>query len=137
MTAPDLTPDSSEPFRSGGGAPSSERLLRRRSLLPTPARRLMRRLAASVPARRFVLVAFDGLLILVCFYGAFALRLPEKEPLALAISSLHYLPWLAVCTGVPVLLLSGWYRGLTRYAGSHSLYGLIPRAMLMVLVTPA
>jgi FlaA1/EpsC-like NDP-sugar epimerase len=33
-----------------------------------------------------------------------------------------------------VLLFSGWYRGLTRYAGSHSLYGLIPRGVVMVLV---
>jgi FlaA1/EpsC-like NDP-sugar epimerase len=33
-----------------------------------------------------------------------------------------------------VLFFSGWYRGLTRFAGSHSLYGLIPRAAGMVMV---
>jgi FlaA1/EpsC-like NDP-sugar epimerase len=84
--------------------------------------------------RRTYLVTFDGLLILAAFYGAFALRLHEKETLATTMSSLRWLPWLALISGLPVLLFSGWYRGLTRYAGSHSLYGLIPRAVVMVLV---
>jgi len=80
------------------------------------------------------LVTFDGLLILAAFYGAFALRLHEKETLTTTVASVRWLPWLALVSGLPVLLLSGWYRGLTRYAGSHSLYGLIPRAVVMVLV---
>ena len=84
--------------------------------------------------RRAYLVTFDGLLILAAFYGTFALRLHEKETLASTMASLPWLPWLALISGLPVLLLSGWYRGLTRYAGSHSLYGLIPRAVIMVLV---
>jgi FlaA1/EpsC-like NDP-sugar epimerase len=41
---------------------------------------------------------------------------------------------MAVATGLPVLVLTGWYRGLTRYAGSHSLYGLVPRSGVMVLI---
>ena len=84
--------------------------------------------------RRFALVAFDGLLILLAFYGAYALRLPERASLTVAMASVQKLPALAVISGLPVLLLSGWYRGLTRYAGSHSLYGLLPRTLLMVLV---
>jgi FlaA1/EpsC-like NDP-sugar epimerase len=84
--------------------------------------------------RRTYLVTFDGLLILAAFYGAFALRLHEKETLTTTVASVRWLPWLALVSGLPVLLLSGWYRGLTRYAGSHSLYGLIPRAVVMVLV---
>jgi FlaA1/EpsC-like NDP-sugar epimerase len=80
------------------------------------------------------LVAFDGLLIVAAFYGAFALRLPEKQSMAIAMEPLQHLPVLALISGLPVLLLSGWYRGLTRYAGSHSLYGLLPRSLLMVLV---
>jgi FlaA1/EpsC-like NDP-sugar epimerase len=79
-------------------------------------------------------VTFDGLLILAAFYGAFALRLHEKETLSTTVASVPWLPWLALVSGLPVLLFSGWYRGLTRYAGSHSLYGLIPRGLVMVLV---
>ncbi len=92
------------------------------------------RLANSVLIRRTSLVTFDGILILAAFYGAFALRLHEKETLSTAIASVRWLPWLALISGIPVLLFSGWYRGLTRYAGSHSLYGLIPRGVVMVLV---
>ncbi|MFM7269122.1 MAG: polysaccharide biosynthesis protein [Cyanobium sp.] len=88
----------------------------------------------SLLTRRLALVAFDGALILAAFYGAYALRLPEKESLAIAMASVRQLPLLAVVSGLPVLLVSGWYRGLTRYAGSHSLYGLLPRALVMVLV---
>jgi FlaA1/EpsC-like NDP-sugar epimerase len=84
--------------------------------------------------RRTYLVTFDGLLILAAFYGAFALRLHEKETLTTTVASVRWLPWLALASGLPVLLFSGWYRGLTRYAGSHSLYGLIPRSLVMVLV---
>ena len=84
--------------------------------------------------RRTYLVTFDGLLILAAFYGAFALRLHEKETLTTTVASVRWLPWLALASGLPVLLFSGWYRGLTRYAGSHSLYGLIPRSVVMVLV---
>jgi FlaA1/EpsC-like NDP-sugar epimerase len=87
----------------------------------------------SVLVRRAYLVVFDGALILAAFYGAFALRLHERETLAAAMHSTRFLPWLALGTGIPILLFTGWYRGLTRYAGSHSLYGLLPRALIMVL----
>jgi FlaA1/EpsC-like NDP-sugar epimerase len=95
---------------------------------------LCSRLANTVLIRRTYLVTFDGLLILAAFYGAFALRLHEKETLTNTVASVPWLPWLALVSGLPVLLFSGWYRGLTRYAGSHSLYGLIPRGVVMVLV---
>ncbi len=95
---------------------------------------LCSRLANTVLIRRTYLVTFDGLLILAAFYGAFALRLHEKETLTTTVASVPWLPWLALVSGLPVLLFSGWYRGLTRYAGSHSLYGLIPRGVVMVLV---
>ena len=95
-------------------------------ILPLPS--------GSLLWRRFALVGFDGLLILASFYGAYALRLPERESLAMAMASVQHLPALAVISGLPVLVLSGWYRGLTRYAGSHSLYGLLPRTLVMVLV---
>ena len=101
---------------------------------PAGRSRRRSRLADSVLLRRAYLVTVDGLLILVAFYGAFALRLHERETLATTMASVRWLPWLALVSGLPVLLLSGWYRGLTRYAGSHSLYGLIPRAVVMVMV---
>ncbi len=79
-------------------------------------------------------MAFDGLLIIASFLGAFILRLQDRQSLADVLGNqLDLLP-LAVISGLPVLFFSGWYRGLTRYAGSHSLYGLVPRASVMVLV---
>jgi FlaA1/EpsC-like NDP-sugar epimerase len=98
----------------------------RRSLPP--------RLHRDVLLRRSALVVVDGLLIVAAFLEAFALRLQERETLLQGLDQhLHLLP-LALLSGLPILVLSGWYRGLTRYAGSHSLYGLVPRAGLMVLV---
>jgi len=127
LTSPDQPVGSSprkKPAPSLGAPPPKEARHR------TPWARLI----DSVLIRRSYLVAFDGLLILAAFYGAFALRLQEKETMAAVMAHLRWLPWLALISGLPVLLFSGWYRGLTRYAGSHSLYGLIPRAVVMVLV---
>lgn len=88
----------------------------------------------QVLLRRLAMLAFDGLLIVICYLGAFFLRLRDTDTLLGALqTSIHLLP-LAVLSGLPVLMFSGWYRGLTRYAGSHSLYGLIPRTTIMVLV---
>jgi FlaA1/EpsC-like NDP-sugar epimerase len=85
-------------------------------------------------ARRLLLVVFDGLMIVSAYMGAFYLRLPDTVALQEFLPfTIRLLP-LAVVTGLPVLVLSGWYRGLTRYAGSHSLYGLVPRAGVMVLI---
>jgi FlaA1/EpsC-like NDP-sugar epimerase len=95
---------------------------------------LFRSIQRQVLLRRLTMLAFDGLLIVVCFLGAFFLRLQDTETLISALQkSKHLLP-LAVFTGLPVLFFSGWYRGLTRFAGSHSLYGLIPRTAGMVMV---
>lgn len=84
-------------------------------------------------ARRLLLVVFDGLLIVLAYLGAFILRLPDVTALKGFLPSTIQLLPLAVLTGLPVLVVSGWYRGLTRYAGSHSLYGLVPRSGAMVL----
>jgi len=127
-----LTP----PNQPAGGSPlkNQSRQSGTAPVKAAPRRLLFSRLVDSVLIRRAYLVTFDGVLILAAFYGTFALRLHEKETLASTMASLPWLPWLALISGLPVLLLSGWYRGLTRYAGSHSLYGLIPRAVIMVLV---
>lgn len=74
----------------------------------------------------------DGALIVLGFWLAFVIRLGSWLP-PLFLRNLHLLPW-AVGIGLIVLLVTGWYRGLTRYSGSHTLYGLLPRTGLTVLL---
>lgn len=84
--------------------------------------------------RRFLLLFFDGLLIVFSFYGAIALRLNNPINMNIFLSEQQILLVPAIISGLAVLWLSGWYRGLTRYTGSYSLYGLIPRSFLMVIL---
>lgn len=84
--------------------------------------------------RRFLLLFFDGLLIVFSFYSAIALRLNNPINMNIFLSGQQTLLVPAVISGLAVLWLSGWYRGLTRYTGSYSLYGLIPRSILMVIL---
>jgi FlaA1/EpsC-like NDP-sugar epimerase len=88
----------------------------------------------QVIGRRFLLLFFDGLLIVLSFYGAIALRLNNPINMNIFLSEQKILLLPAVISGLAVLWLSGWYRGLTRYTGSYALYGLIPRSLLMVLL---
>lgn len=83
--------------------------------------------------RRLVLLGFDSLLIVIAFLGSLLL-VRSPDTLFLATSKLLVL---AVVSGLSILLFSGWYRGLTRYTGSHSLYGLIPRTASMVILMMA
>lgn len=96
----------------------------------SPEIRLLRSSKSLVLLRRLVLLGFDSLLIVIAFLGSLLL-VRSAETLFLATSKLLLL---AVVSGLSILLLSGWYRGLTRYAGSHSLYGLIPRTGSMVVL---
>ncbi|MFN9644481.1 MAG: polysaccharide biosynthesis protein [Cyanobacteriota bacterium] len=88
----------------------------------------------QVVVRRFLLLFLDGLLIVFSFYGAIALRLNNPSNINVFLSEQKTLLLPAVISGLAVLWLSGWYRGLTRYTGSYALYGLIPRSLLMVLL---
>ena len=88
----------------------------------------------QVVLRRLVLVTLDGLLIVLSVAGAFALRLRQQEVLVSYLQAYLYLFPLALICSLPTLYFTGWYRALTRYAGSYSLYGLFPRSALMVLV---
>lgn len=98
------------------------------------ASRLLGSIQLQLLLRRLTMVLFDGVLIVIAFLGAYILRLQDSESLRDILQrTIHLLP-LALISGLPVLFFSGWYRGLTRYAGSHSLYGLIPRTAFMVLV---
>lgn len=80
------------------------------------------------------MVTIDGFLIIISVLGAFALRLRQQEVLLTFLQNQSYLFILSAVCGLPVLYITGWYRALTRYAGSYSLYGLFPRSALMVVV---
>ncbi len=82
--------------------------------------------------RRTLLLLVDALLIAASFVGAFALRV-QADTFLFFDPHLRLLPWAVVC-GLTVLASSGWYRSLTRYSGSLSLYGLLPRSGLFVLL---
>ncbi|MFN5119190.1 MAG: polysaccharide biosynthesis protein [Cyanobacteriota bacterium] len=88
----------------------------------------------QVALRRLAMMLVDGSLIIACVIGAIALRLKDQDLLINTLNSQSQLVPLAVFSGLPFLYLSGWYKGLTRYAGSYSLYGLLPRSTVMVLV---
>ncbi|MFN7584076.1 MAG: polysaccharide biosynthesis protein [bacterium] len=96
-------------------------------------RRLLSMPSGQIIGRRLILLLFDGLLIVAAFYGAIALRLNNPVDIKIFLVKQKALLLPAVISGLGILWLSGWYRGLTRYTGSHSLYGLIPRSFLMVV----
>ena len=99
----------------------------------TPLGRLLSDRASSVLLRRSGLVALDGLLIAFSFWGTFLLRMNAPWDPMLQSS----LPVLLVLLPVALVTLAttGWYQGLTRYSGSHSLYGLLPRTGLFLFAT--
>ena len=86
----------------------------------------------SLLARRLLLLISDAWVMAMSFWAAFALRLNSIFPQALD-ESLELLPVLLV-VGLGTLLVSGWYRSLTRTTGSHSFYSLLPRTSLIVLL---
>lgn len=83
--------------------------------------------------RRTALVGLDGVLVVVAFWCTFVLRM-----------NVLWHPWitqslpilfLLVPVALVTLIQTGWYQGLTRYSGSHSLYGLLPRTALFLGIT--
>ena len=85
-----------------------------------------------VLSRRLALMAMDAVLMVLVFWLTYLLRLSNPWPWQL--QQQIWLLLLLVPVGVAVLALSGWYQGLTRYAASHSLYGLLPRTALLLLI---
>ncbi|MEB3234635.1 MAG: hypothetical protein VKM98_04325, partial [Cyanobacteriota bacterium] len=83
--------------------------------------------------RRLGLVLLDGLLIVAAFWGTFLLRL--NAPWDPWIDRSLPILLLLIPTGLVTLMQTGWYQGLTRYSGSHSLYGLLPRTALFLAIT--
>ncbi|WP_413295520.1 polysaccharide biosynthesis protein [Synechococcus sp. MIT S9452] len=82
--------------------------------------------------RRLVLLFTDTVVLVFSFWASFALRLSEPWPPALVSSIPLLAPFLIL--GISILLVTGWYRSLTRSIGSHSFYTLIPRTALIVLL---
>lgn len=99
--------------------------------------RLVLRLLEALPfpevlSRRLMLIALDSSLFVFSLWLPFALRL--NQPFSPMLRSNLFLLPLAVAIGIAVLGISGWYRGLTRYTGSHALYALLPRTASIVLL---
>ncbi len=85
--------------------------------------------------RRLLLIAADGLLIILAVWLSFALRLAHPWD-----SHLQTYLWLipaALLIGLPLYVLTGQYKGLTRYVGSRALYQLAGRNGLLVLLLTA
>ena len=82
--------------------------------------------------RRLLLLGCDAFVLLFSFWAAFALRLNQLWPLYFQQSLQLSIPILLI--GLATLLFSRWYRSLTRFAGSFSLYGLLPRTGLIVFL---
>ena len=86
--------------------------------------------------RRLVLVAADAVLMPLALWLSFWLRLDQPW----SDRWLQSGPWMVsvlLIFGLPLLLLSGQYKGLTRYVGSRSLYQLAVRMAALVLVVLA
>ena len=86
--------------------------------------------------RRLVLVAADAVLMPLALWLSFWLRLDQPWSDRWMQSG----PWMVsvlLIFGLPLLLLSGQYKGLTRYVGSRSLYQLAVRMAALVLVVLA
>ncbi|MEB3234420.1 MAG: nucleoside-diphosphate sugar epimerase/dehydratase [Cyanobacteriota bacterium] len=100
----------------------------------TPPRQLLSILGDRYALmRRLALVLLDGLLIVLAFWGTFVLRL--SAPWDPWISQSLPILLLLLPTALVILMQTGWYQGLTRYSGSHSLYGLLPRTALFLAIT--
>ena len=83
-------------------------------------------------ARRLVLLVADALLLPVALWASFWLRLeqPFSDPW------LQSGPWMVAALwmlGLPLFVLSGQYKGLTRYVGSRSLYQLGLRMAVLTM----
>ena len=83
--------------------------------------------------RLFVLLALDAGLTALAVWGAFVLRLNLPLP-GHFLAQLPSVLLLAEAITLPWLLASGWYRGLTRASGSRTLYELLPRSLVVVLL---
>ncbi len=97
----------------------------------------LRRLSALAPLqRRLLLMVVDALLLSFSVWMSFWLRLAHPmSPQVVAVGS-----WLvpaAVVLGLPLFVLTGQYKGLSRYVGSRALYDLSGRTAVLTLLLVA
>ena len=84
-------------------------------------------------ARRLFLIAIDALLLPLCVWLSFWLRLAHPlHPSSISVG-LWLLP-AVLLVGLPLYAFTGQYKGLTRYVGSHAFYRLAGRNGLLVLL---
>ena len=83
--------------------------------------------------RRLLLLAADAALLPLALWLSFWLRLDQP----ISEQWLQSGPWMVAALwifGLPLLLFTGQYKGLTRYVGSRSLYQLAGRMSVLTLV---
>ncbi len=88
--------------------------------------------------RRLLLLGADALLMPLALWLSFWLRLGLDEPWSE--QWVQSGPWMVAALwifGLPLLLFTGQYKGLTRYVGSRSLYQLAGRMAVLTLVVLA
>ena len=121
---------------AGGQRPSpNSNLMADQARFALSARKAQR---LSSVIRRLLLLGADSLLMPLALWLSFWLRLGLDEPWS--DQWLQSGPWMVAALwifGLPLLLFTGQYKGLTRYVGSCSLYQLAGRMAVLTLVVLA
>ena len=83
--------------------------------------------------RRFLLIAIDAFLILLVFFLGFWLLDSHEVKPTFEFVAAWFLPT-SILVGLPLYLVTGQYKGLTRYVGSVAFYRLALRNTVLVLI---
>ena len=86
--------------------------------------------------RRLLLMAVDALLLVFSVWMSFWLRLAHPFPAPLLAVGSWLLP-AVLLVGLPLYVVTGQYKGLSRYVGSRALYDLSGRTALLTLLLVA
>ena len=82
--------------------------------------------------RRIFVLSIDACLLLLSVWLTFWLRLPYPDHVR-ALAEFAWFYQASLVLGLPIFLLTGQYKGLTRYVGSGALYQLSARTGLLSL----
>ena len=86
----------------------------------------------SPKVRKFIFILIDVLVIPIVLFFGFWIK--HEIPLSEEFLSTIWIVKASFLIGVPLYLFSGQYKSLTRYVGSRSLYYLISRNALLILI---